>query len=284
MGGEDRALPPGGAEAGARAASSPTSSRSRCGRCARPSSRRRCRRARCSSSRSSRSSRSRTGRSTCPRFACTPSSRWRLGGLVHTLTTRLLRRLHLGTLVTEVNAEQTYPVDFSARELIHMLGIDTPSRGHELVLEHLDHLEAIFAFEFADLVAAAAAACGKAAAEGLRPEEAAWAARARGVRHLSGAWRKRTTARPPPTRCVIAAGNTGSGKRLTWRLSVRSHRLAQIDFDTSAFGTKPEPLKRARCSDMSTSPAALTSSGHLVHRSRYAWSVYCFCFPASSPC
>ena len=99
-------------------------------------------------------------------------------GLVHTLTTRLLRRLNLGTLVTEVNAEQTYPVDFSARELIHMLGIDTPSRGHELVLEHLDHLEAIFKhLEFADLVAAAGVCrLWKAAAEGLRPEEAAWAA------------------------------------------------------------------------------------------------------------
>ena len=99
-------------------------------------------------------------------------------GLVHTLTTRLLRRLHLGTLVTEANAEQTYPVDFSARQLIHMLGIDTPSRGHELVLESLDHLEAVFKFlEFADLVAAAGTCrLWKAAAEGLRPEEAAWAA------------------------------------------------------------------------------------------------------------
>ena len=46
-------------------------------------------------------------------------------GLVHTLTTRLLRRLHLGTLVTEANAEQTYPVDISARQLIHMLGIES---------------------------------------------------------------------------------------------------------------------------------------------------------------
>ena len=112
-------------------------------------------------------------------FACTSElAAIASSGLVHTLTTRLLRRLHLGTLVTEVNAETTYPVDFSARQLIHMLGIDTPSRGHELVLEHLDHLEAVFKhLEFADLVAAAGTCrLWKAAAEGLRPEEAAWAA------------------------------------------------------------------------------------------------------------
>ena len=94
-------------------------------------------------------------------------------GFVPKLSTKLLRRLPLGTLLSEANAKHTHPLDFSVYQLLHMLGTDGFSLGHAL---ELDHLEATFKFlELGDL-AAAAGACRlwKTAAHGLRQEEAAW--------------------------------------------------------------------------------------------------------------